>query len=46
VFRVIAYSTLMRDEYPPFHLDAGGRDPGTPPPAASEPAEPAPAVDG
>ncbi len=46
VFRVIAYSTLMRDEYPPFHLDAGGRDPGTPPPATSEPAVPEPAVDG
>jgi hypothetical protein len=29
VFRVIAYVTLMRDEYPPFQLDSGGTDPGT-----------------
>jgi hypothetical protein len=29
LYRVIAYSTLMRDEYPPFRLDAGGTDPGT-----------------
>ncbi len=41
VYRVIAYATLMRDEYPPFHLDAGGRDPGTPPlaPTPESPAE-------
>jgi hypothetical protein len=43
-FRVVAYATLMRDEYPPFSLDQGGRDPGTP--VASEraaaPTEPDP----
>ncbi|HVT76783.1 MAG TPA: DUF4389 domain-containing protein, partial [Acidimicrobiales bacterium] len=34
-FRVLAYVSLMRDEYPPFRLDSGGTDPGTmtPPPA-------------
>ena len=29
VYRVITYVALMRDEYPPFHLDQGPRDPGT-----------------
>ena len=28
-YRVLAYVCLMRDEYPPFRLDAGGLDPGT-----------------
>lgn len=31
-YRVITYVALMRDEYPPFHLDQGGREPGVPGP--------------
>ena len=27
VFRVIAYAALMTDQYQPFRLDQGGRDP-------------------
>jgi hypothetical protein len=27
IYRVIAYAGLMRDEYPPFRLDLGGREP-------------------
>ena len=37
-FRVIVYTSLMRDEYPPFRLDQGGADPGGP--ALTRPAPP------
>ncbi|MEO5780684.1 MAG: DUF4389 domain-containing protein [Arthrobacter oryzae] len=33
IYRVLAYAALMRDEYPPFHLDQGPADPGDPQPA-------------
>ena len=32
VFRVLAYTALLRDEYPPFRLDVGGREPSAPAP--------------
>jgi hypothetical protein len=28
IYRVLAYVSLMRDEYPPFRLDLGAVDPG------------------
>jgi hypothetical protein len=37
VFRVAVYALLLRDEYPPFRLDAGGADPGTTAPPAAPP---------
>jgi hypothetical protein len=42
IYRVVAYVSLMRDEYPPFHLDMGPRDPGDAPaiPAPVPPAGP------
>ena len=43
VYRVIAYVALLRDEYPPFHLDLGPADPGDLQPApAPGPTWPAP----
>ncbi len=40
VFRVLAYALLMTDEYPPFRLDMGGKDPTSPAPSTPEPAHP------
>jgi len=40
--RVGAYAALMRDEYPPFRLDLGGREPA----ATSEVVPPEPASPG
>lgn len=36
-FRVAVYASLMTDDYPPFRLDQGGRDPSTPAPGDGEP---------
>jgi hypothetical protein len=37
LFRVIGYTALMTDTYPPFRLDLGGADPGAAPVRAVEP---------
>lgn len=45
-YRVLAYAALMRDEYPPFRLDAGGTDPGHLSPLPAGPPAPQPATTG
>ena len=42
IFRVIAYASLMTDQYPPFRLDQGGSQPTAPPPVVptAGPADP------
>ncbi|MDJ0771789.1 MAG: DUF4389 domain-containing protein [Ilumatobacter sp.] len=37
IFRVIAYAALMTDRYPPFRLDQGGIEPGSPLPPPPTP---------
>ncbi len=43
IIRVRVYSSLMRDEYPPFRLDQGAREPGAAVPASSPGPAPGPA---
>jgi hypothetical protein len=37
-YRVVAYVTLLRDDYPPFRLDQGGSEPAPqrPPPPGDD----------
>lgn len=42
IYRVTAYVALMRDEYPPFHLDMGPTDPGDQQPVYSAGVSPYP----
>lgn len=42
IYRVFAYVALLRDEYPPFHLDQGPADPGDPPPTVDAAPPPGP----
>jgi len=44
VMRVAAYAALMTDQYPPFRLDLGARDPGAGPDLMLTPPEPGPAT--
>jgi len=43
IYRVVTYVALMRDEYPPFHLDMGPTDPGDLEPVTAAGPPPAPA---